>query len=260
MIGMHQIKCENFGCSSIKSHPGRRSARSCQMRWTAFSPFLARNGMLPWITGCPLILQIKNDAGKFLDYLESTLDDEISAHVRVYELEDVKKRTDEIIDALIDCICQLAHGALIGDGSDAAIEFEVHCRLIHAIPDGDIELWKELLKVSPRHGCLTSTGDLPYILYHKVCSCCNVCWQNHQCSTEIPLTSKQPQKHPSKCWNCTCQHPPGCDNFPAQEYVCNYCLKKGHWQAKCHSSKKKPIHCSRGQTIKRYALSAWKEG
>ena len=26
----------------------------------------------------------KNDAGKFFDYLESTLDDEISPHVRVY--------------------------------------------------------------------------------------------------------------------------------------------------------------------------------
>ena len=75
----------------------------------------------------------KNDAGKFLNYLESTLDDEISPHVRVYELEDVKKRTDETIDALIDCICQLACCALIGDLSDAAVEFEVQHRLICAI-------------------------------------------------------------------------------------------------------------------------------
>ena len=86
----------------------------------------------------------KNDAGKFPDYLKSTLDDEISPCVRVYELEDVKKRTDETIDY----ICQPAHCALIGDGSDADVEFEVQCRLIHAIPNGDIELWKELLKVS----------------------------------------------------------------------------------------------------------------
>ena len=89
----------------------------------------------------------KNDAGKFLDYLESTLDDEISPCVRVYELEDVKKGTDEAINALIDHIWQLAGHALIGDESDAAVEYEVHHRLIHAIPDGDIELWKELLKV-----------------------------------------------------------------------------------------------------------------
>ena len=40
--------------------------------------------------------------------------------------------------------------------------------------------------------------------------------------------------HPSQCWNCTCQDPPGCDYCPAQEFVCKGCLKKGHW----HSSKK----------------------
>ena len=90
----------------------------------------------------------KNDAGKFLDYLESILDNEISPHVRVYELEDVKKRTDETIDAHFDGICQLAHCALIGDGSDAAVEFKVQYRLIHAIQNDDIQLQKELLKVS----------------------------------------------------------------------------------------------------------------
>ena len=80
------------------------------------------------------------------------LDDEISPCVRVYELEDIKKRTDETVDALIGHIHQPAHCALIGDGSDAAVEFEVQCRLICAIPDGDIELWKELFKVSQDKG------------------------------------------------------------------------------------------------------------
>ena len=72
----------------------------------------------------------KNDAGKLPDYLECTLDHEISPCVRVYELEDVKERTDETIDALIDHIHQLTHCVLIGDGSDAAVEFEVQHRLI----------------------------------------------------------------------------------------------------------------------------------
>ena len=49
-------------------------------------------------------------------------------------------------------MCQLAHHALIGDGSNAAVKFEVQCRLIHAIQDGDIELQKELLKVSQDKG------------------------------------------------------------------------------------------------------------
>ena len=89
----------------------------------------------------------KNYAGKFIDYIDSTLDDEICPHIRVFELEDIKKRTYETIEALVNCIHQLACHALIGDECDAAVEFEVQCRLIHAIPDGDIELWKELLKV-----------------------------------------------------------------------------------------------------------------
>ena len=54
----------------------------------------------------------KIDAGTFLDYLKNTLDDKISPCVRVYELEDVKRRTDETIDALIDHICQFAHCTL----------------------------------------------------------------------------------------------------------------------------------------------------
>ena len=33
----------------------------------------------------------KNDPAKFLDYIESTLDDKISPQVRVYELEDITK-------------------------------------------------------------------------------------------------------------------------------------------------------------------------
>ena len=40
----------------------------------------------------------KNDPVKFLDYIESMLDDEISPRVHVYELEDITKRSDESID------------------------------------------------------------------------------------------------------------------------------------------------------------------
>ena len=110
----------------------------------------------------------KTYAGKFLDYLASTLDEEISTFVKVYELKDVKKRTHETIDALIDCIYQLAHCALMGDGSDAAVEFEAQYRMICAIPDGDIELEEGTSQGQLRQWCLTSAGDLPYILCHRV--------------------------------------------------------------------------------------------
>ena len=76
----------------------------------------------------------------------------------MYELEDIKKRSDKSINELIDRIHQLACYAQIGDGSDAAIEFEVQSRLIQAIPDADIKLQKELLKVSHKKG-VTATGN-----------------------------------------------------------------------------------------------------
>ena len=67
----------------------------------------------------------KNNPMKFLDYIESTLDDKISPRVHVYELEDITKRSDESIDELVDWIWQLAHRVQIGNGSDTAIEFKV---------------------------------------------------------------------------------------------------------------------------------------
>ena len=65
----------------------------------------------------------KNDPVKFLDYIETTLDNKISPRVHVYELEDITKRSDESTNELVDQICQLACRAHIGDGSDAVIEF-----------------------------------------------------------------------------------------------------------------------------------------
>ena len=59
----------------------------------------------------------------------------------MYELEDVKKKSNKSIDELVDRIHQLACCAQIGDGSNATIEFEVQCKLILAIPDANIELW-----------------------------------------------------------------------------------------------------------------------
>ena len=82
----------------------------------------------------------ENNPAKFLDYIESTLDDEISPQVHVYELEDITKRSDKSINELVGQIHQHACRAQIGNGSDAVIQFEFQCRLIWVIPDANIEL------------------------------------------------------------------------------------------------------------------------
>ena len=107
-----------------------------------------------------------------------------------YELEDVKKRTDETINVLIDHICQLAHCALMGDGSYAAVEFQVKCRLVHAIPDDDVELQKELLKVSQNKG-VSHLLEICHIYYAIESGVAAICAdKKNQCFAEVPLTLK----------------------------------------------------------------------
>ena len=166
----------------------------------------------------------KNDPAKFLDYIESTLDNKISPQVHVYELEDVTKRSDESINKLVDWICQLAHRVQIGDGSDASIEFEVQCRLIQVISDADIKLSKQLLKVSHdkrvshlleicRTYYAVESGAAAMCAGHGVHAIC------HTCQIHDPklLTSYTP------CPNYTCQHPPSRNNYPAHDSACKGC-------------------------------------
>ena len=178
----------------------------------------------------------KNDPVTFLDYIESTLDKKISPWVRVYELEDITKRSDKSIDELVNQICQLAQRAQIGNGSDAVIKFKVQCRLIQAFPDTNIELCKQLLKVSCdkrishlleicRTYFAVESGVAAMCVGHVVQAVC------HACQTHDPklLTSYTP------CPNCTHQHPPSRNNCPAHDSAWKGCRKKGHWWAKCQS-------------------------
>ena len=189
----------------------------------------------------------KNDPMMFLDYIESTLDDEIF-RVCVYELEDIQKRSNKSIDELVDWICKLAHRAQISDGSHAAIEFEVQHRLIQVIPDADIKLCKQLLKVSHDKRVLhlleicrtyhaVESGAAAMCAGHVIHAVC------HTCQAHDPklLTSYTP------CPNCTCQYPSSRNNCPAQDSACKGCGKKGHWQAKCQSCDTTSLQASHHQ-------------
>ena len=116
----------------------------------------------------------------------------------------------------MDRICQLTHRAQIGDGSDAAIEFEVKCRLIQAIPDTDIKLHKQLLKVSHDKKVLhlleicrtyyaVESGATAMCVGHVVHTVRHTC-QAHDLKLQMSYTP---------CPNCTHQHPPSRHNYPA---------------------------------------------
>ena len=178
----------------------------------------------------------KNDPAKFWDYIESTLDEKISPQVHVYELEDITKGSDKSIDELVNQICQLAQRAQIGNGSDAAIEFKVQFRLIKAIPDANIELHKQLLKVScnKRVSHLLEICRTYYTVESGVAAMraghvVHAVHHAHQTHDPKPLTSY------TLCPNCTHQNPPSRNNCPAHDSACKGCGKKGHWWAKCQS-------------------------
>ena len=164
------------------------------------------------------------------------LDEKISPQVHVYELEDITKRSDESIYELVDWICQLAHRAQISDVSDAVIKFKVQCRLVWVIPDTDIKLCKQLLKVScdKKVSFLLEICRTYYAVESEVAAMCAghvvhaVC-HTHQAHEPKLLTSYTP------CPHCTCQHPPSRHNCPAQDLACKGYGKKGHQWAKCSS-------------------------
>ena len=95
--------------------------------------------------GVPATAQNKTKHNKFLDCIECTLDNEISPLFCIYKQEGIKKKADETIEEVMDCMCQLIHHVQIGDQWNAAFVFEVQCRLIHAIPNDNIELCREHL-------------------------------------------------------------------------------------------------------------------
>ena len=122
MIGMWLTRCTSLDCSSASIILGSSFARSrLRNAWTTYSASKAKKVTQLWTTGSQLMKPTNEIWRNSLIILRITLDDEISSEVQVYELEDIKKRSDESINELIDRICQLACHVHIGDGSDATI-------------------------------------------------------------------------------------------------------------------------------------------
>ncbi len=181
----------------------------------------------------------KEDVDEFLTFLSTKFDNEISQRVRVYDLEDIRKTPDETVEELVDRIRQLAQLANIGDGSDAAIEFEVQRRLIRAIPDSDIELRKEMLKLDKTKG-VNDLLDIARTYYAVEAGA-----KHLNKSTEIDAVRTynrkgfKPKQHSGTfdCGNCTKQHEPG--KCPARNSTCSYCKNRGHWVKRCRKLRNK---------------------
>ena len=120
--------------------------------------------------------------------------------------------------------------------------------MIRAIPDANIELCKQLLKVSCDKRVLylleicrtyyaVESGAAAMCAGHAVYAVCHTC---HAHDPKLQMSY-------ALCPNCTHKHHPSRHNCPSQDLACKGCGKNGHWQAKCHSSSTTILQTSRHQ-------------
>ena len=145
------------------------------------------------------VRKAKASAEKFMDYLLSTMDHEVSQHCRIYQLEDVRIWAGESPDELVECLHALADHCNFPTDDEKEHNLDaldiVDSKPIHAIHQG-------------KH--------------------------NKQCQHGAKQTVNQHQ-----CGNCTKSHPLGHASCPAKDATCNKCGKVGHWKPRCHGCSQK---------------------
>ena len=99
--------------------------------------------------------------------------------------------------------------------------------LIGAIPDGNIELQKELLKVNhdKKVSDLSEISCTYYAIESRAAAMCAGKAIHALCQDCQPQKIK-PQKCIQPCPNCTHSHSPGCDKCPTWNATCNSCSKE----------------------------------
>ena len=131
------------------------------------------------------------------------------------------------------------HCAQIGNGSNVAIEFEVQCRLIQAIPDANIELQKQLLKVNyeKKVSHLHKISHTYYAIESGVAVMCAGKAIHALCIKTISPMEESSQKSPVLSAPTAPIHILLALTTAVQwNAICKGCSKRGHWYAKCHSS------------------------
>ena len=80
--------------------------------------------------------KIKASADKFMDYLLSMMDHEVSQHCRIYQLEDVRIWAGESPDELVEHLCALAYHCNFP--ADDEKEHNVQYHFVHTLSDKDL--------------------------------------------------------------------------------------------------------------------------
>ena len=190
------------------------------------------------------IEKAKASADKFMGYLLSTMDHEVSQCCRIYQLEDVRIWAWESPDELIECLHALADNCNFP--TDEEKECNEQYRLIWALSNKDLvkkllaldlkATTAKMLEVCQTRIAISDNLDAMGLAHPKPVHAIHQGNHKKQCQQGSKPTANQHQ-----CSSCVKSHSLGCASCSAKDATCNKCGKVGHWKPSCHGgSPKKP--------------------
>ena len=179
----------------------------------------------------------KASADKFMDYLLSMMDHEVSQRCRIYQLEDVRIWAGESPDELVEHLHALADccNFLTDDEKERNVQY----RFVRALSDKDLvkkllaldltATTAKMLEVCRTHIAISDNLDALGLVGSKPVHAIHQGKHNKQRQHGVKQPGNQHQ-----CGNCTKSHPPGRSSCPAKDSTCNKCGKVEHWKPRCH--------------------------
>ena len=154
----------------------------------------------------------KASADKFMDYLLSTMDHEVSQHCRIYQLEDVRIRAGKSPYELMEHLHALADHCNFP--TDDEKECNVQYHFVCALSDKDIvkkllgldlkATTAKMLEACRTHITISDNLDALGLVGSKSIHAIHQGKHNKQCQHGAKQPGNQHQ-----CGNCTKSHPPG---------------------------------------------------
>ena len=197
------------------------------------------------------IEKAKASADKFMDYLLSTMDHEVSQCCRIYRLEDVKIQAGESPDECVECLHALADHCNFP--TDEKKEQNVQCHLVQALSDKDLvkkllaldlkATTAKMLEVCQTHITISDNLDAMGLARSKPIHAIHQ--GNHKKQRQ---QRSKPTANQHQCGNCTKSHLPERVSCLAKDAIYIKCRKVGHWKPRCcGGSPKKPSKEGKGR-------------
>ena len=183
------------------------------------------------------VKKIKASADKFMDYLLSTMDHEVSQHCRIYQLEDVRIWAGESPDELVECLHVLADHCNFPTNDKK--EHNVQYHFVRTLSDKDLvkkllaldlkATTAKMLEVCQTHITISNNLDALGLVGSKPIHAIHQGKHNKQCQHGAKQHGNQHQ-----FGICTKSYLPGQLSCPVKDSTCNRCGKVGHWKPRCH--------------------------